>query len=220
MSEYLNLIIQQYYNKPKAMAEIGLYSDEFEKVFNILNDFVNKFDLDKATGDRLDKIGKIVGFGRIVENAIPKVYFGFNDNVESKSFGEAPFFDIVTDSGLSPTELDDNQYKFYLTAKIAKNISKAVMIDDEGFSVQDAVSFLFNGNAFVLDNQNMTLTIYVDSQFNENDIKFLKELDLLPKPQAVGYKFIISFNSENSFGFSDNPNSKSFGVGKFAQLII
>ena len=220
MSEYLNLIIQQYYNKPKAMAEIGLYSDEFEKVFNILNDFVNKFDLDKATGDRLDKIGKIVGFDRVVENAIPKRYFGFNDNVESKSFGEAPFFDIVTDSGLSPTELDDNQYKFYLTAKIAKNISKAVMIDDEGFSVQDAVSFLFNGNAFVLDNQNMTLTIYVDSQFNENDIKFLKELGLLPKPQAVSYKFIINFNSQSFFGFSENENSKSFGVGKFAQLII
>lgn len=220
IEEYKKLTIQQYYNKPRASAEIGLIAGEIEKVFDILNDFVNQFDLDKATGDRLDLIGKIVGISRIVEDGIPKEYFSFEGNPLGRGFGLGSFFRITTDSGFSPTQLDDNQYQFYIKAKIAKNISSAVMVSDDKNSVQDAVSFLFNKNAFVVDNQNMTLTVYVDSIFNENEVKFLRGLNLLPKPQGVGYKFIISFDSNATFGFSNNANAKSFGQGRFARLII
>lgn len=219
IEEYLKFIIQQYYGKPNAMAEMTLITKEFEKVFNILNDFVNQFDLDKATGDRLDLIGKIVGISRIVEDGIPKEYFSFLGNPLGKGFGKGSFFRGTTDSGFSPTELNDNQYQFFIKAKIAKNISKAVMVSDDKDSIQDAVTYLFDSNAYVIDNQDMTLTIYVDSIFNENEVKFLRSLNLLPKPQGVRYKALISFSSTATFGFSNNVNAKSFGQGRFARGI-
>ena len=61
IQEYAKLIVKQYYSKPKARAEIEFKIGEFEKLYNIINTFPDEFDIDLAYGDRLDKIGKIVG---------------------------------------------------------------------------------------------------------------------------------------------------------------
>jgi hypothetical protein len=220
VEEYLKLIIQQYYDKPRAKAEIGLYTAEFEAIYSILKDFESQIDVDRARGKSLDLIGKIVGISRIVENGIPKKYFGFSDNLEAFGFGSGTFFDITTDSGYSPTQLNDAQYRFFIKAKIAKNISSAVMISDDKNSIQDAVQYLFENKAYVVDNQDMTLTIYVDSNFDEDEIRFLRELNLLPKPQGVRYRVIVSYNVDNTFGFNNNSNAFGFGSGAFARLVI
>ena len=59
-SEYVNLLIKQYWEKPKAAAEIGMKAGAWRKTFDWLSSFENEFDLDSATGDRLDIIGRIV----------------------------------------------------------------------------------------------------------------------------------------------------------------
>ena len=59
--EYTQLLIQQYFDRPNAKAEIDLYASEAELIFNFFNAFRTEFDLDTADGDRLDKIGKLVG---------------------------------------------------------------------------------------------------------------------------------------------------------------
>lgn len=223
IEQYRNLIIQQYYDRTKAPAEIDLYSSEFELIFNFISDFENQFDLDQATGDRLDLIGKIVGASRIVESADPviKEYFSFADNPDpnARTFGEAPFFDIVNDTQVTDTELDDVRYRFYLRAKISKNIAAALMESDDQVSIQDIIQYLFNGKAFVVDNLDMSLTIYVDEDIPEEDIKLILDQDLIPKPQGVRYKFVIKYSDGLTFGFAGNPNAKTFGEGRFASIL-
>lgn len=68
---YKGLIIRQYYNRENAAAEIGVMAESWSKVFTLLKSFSYEFDIDTATGDRLDKIGKIVVLRR--EN-LPTAY--------------------------------------------------------------------------------------------------------------------------------------------------
>jgi len=78
-SEYVNLLIKQYWEKPKAYAEIEMKASSWRRSFVWLSSFENAFDLDNATGDRLDIIGRIVGIGRAIPYAVPKIAFGFDE---------------------------------------------------------------------------------------------------------------------------------------------
>lgn len=106
---------------------------------------------------------------------------------------------------------DDNEYRFFLAVKIAQNTGSAFMVSDEKVSIQSVILFAFNGLAYVIDNQNMTLTLRIDSTFSITRLLLLIELKLLPKPQAVGYEIIMVdaltpfgyLESDGVFGFSE-----------------
>jgi len=159
---YKELIILQYYPKAKAQGEINLWSSEFENVYSFLNEFFNQFDLDVATGDRLDKIGKIVGISRIVEGGAAKKFFGYLGALNVLGYDDGRYFvegdDLYTDS-----ELTDGQYRLFIKAKITKNNVSAIMVDDERSGLQSAIQSLFNGEAYVIDNQDMSLNLYISS---------------------------------------------------------
>lgn len=214
---YEKLIILQYYNKPKAKAEIGLHSARYDTLFELIKSFSIEFDLETAWGDRLDKIGKIVGRSRILERGIPKIYFGFAENPNSKGFGEAPFYRL-RDAGYERTEMDDTQYRFFIKAQIIKNTARAVMSSEIGISLQDAVQFLFSSKAYIVDNKNMSMTLYVDKDFDFDLIRTLEEENLIPTPQGVGFRVFIKYDDGNTFGFAENPNAKGFGAGTFARI--
>lgn len=63
--QYTDLIIKQYWEKPKAFAEIEAKAGNYEKVKNFYDSVLEAFDLDTATGRTLDIIGKIVGIERV-----------------------------------------------------------------------------------------------------------------------------------------------------------
>jgi hypothetical protein len=103
------------------------------------------------------------------------------------------------------------------------------MIDDTNkLSLQDLIDFLFEGKGYIVDNQKMGLILYIDVSYDTSKLPFIQQLDLLPRPQAVEYKNIISYNEGNTFGFNDNINNKGFGDlfdvnvdgGIFANIII
>jgi len=187
---YKELIILQYYPKAKAQGEINLWSSEFENVYSFLNEFFNQFDLDVATGDRLDKIGKIVGISRIVEGGAAKKFFGYLGALNVLGYDDGRYFvegdDLYTDS-----ELTDGQYRLFIKAKITKNNVSAIMVDDERSGLQSAIQSLFNGEAYVIDNQDMSLNLYISSDLNTDDLTLIIQADLLPKPQAVRYRWIV-----------------------------
>ncbi len=114
-SEYINLLIKQYWEKPKAAAEIEMKASSWRRSFVWLSSFENAFDLDSATGDRLDIIGRIVGIGRNIPYSIPKIAFGFDENPNSRGFDDlfsplddrAPFQDLF-ESASTELVLDDN----------------------------------------------------------------------------------------------------------------
>ncbi|MCK5610300.1 DUF2612 domain-containing protein, partial [Candidatus Pacearchaeota archaeon] len=94
------------------------------------------------------------------------------------------------------------------------------MVNDDRISLQETIQFLFNGLAFVIDRQDMTLDLYVDISFPAENLLILTALDLLPKPQAVRYDQFFSYSVTGTFGFSSNPNAVGFGAGIFAKIII
>lgn len=216
-NSYLNLLILQYRDSPKASETIKANITKYEELYNVILQFEEAFDIDTAVGVQLDILGKIVGISRIIPDVIPKVYFGFDNNiVNSAGFGDAPFFRLG-DSLLTDTQLNDYDYRFFIKAKIAKNVVTAKMIDDN-LSIQDAIMFMFGNSSYITDNQDMTMSLFLDSSYPDRLLSYLLALDLIPRPQGVKLRDTIIIITSDSFGFNNNPNSKGFGIGKFARI--
>ena len=188
---YKEFLILQYYDKPNAVAEIEAYSSEFENVFDFLKQFLQEFDIDQATGNRLDLIGKIVGVPRFIAGGIPKNFFGFQGDPQSLAYGEGRWrvlSDTLADSAL----MNDGQYRFAIKAKIAKNtVSAKVITDDDREGMQSIISRLFDKRAYVVDNLDMTMTLNIDDDYSSDDVDLLVNANLLPNPQGV--RFIINY---------------------------
>lgn len=214
---YRKLLIVQYADKPKAVAHINNIIGSLEDVYDLANLFEEAFDVDTAVGSQLDILGKIVGIARKVPFAVPKNYFGFSDNTSTAYPMDDKFVNVVAypmknkfEIPYTTGELNDNDFRFFIKAKIIKNYVKAKMIDtDDRLSLQDAIDNLFENKAYVVDNQDMSLTIYINSTFNFNMIQYIKQLDLIPRPQAVRYETVISYSEGSTFGFG--VNNTGFG---------
>ena len=217
---YLDLVALQYFRQPNARAEVTLFTSEIQRIFDFINQWIVEFDLDFATGDRLDKIGKIVGISRFIDNIIPKEYFSFSTNPNGRTFGQGPFIRLF-DSAFTTTELDDNQYRFFIRARIAKNVASAFLVTDDFNSLQDTIQFLFRSRAYVVDNYDMTLTLFLDFDFPEEDLRILLQEDLIPRPQGVRYNIVLTYFEDGTFSFAgnaDSPFARTFGEGRFARL--
>lgn len=216
IAEYLLLLIKQYYDKPNARAEIEAMLQEWALIYELYKSFPPAFDVDIATGDRLDKIGKIVGINRSIPNILPKNRFTFEDDPTGAGFGSlfneafgAPFISLFEEP-LTDLQLDDFDFRFFIKAKIAVNQGSAYLVSDEYTSIQDVIELLFNGDGYVLDNYDMTLTLYVPYGIPKDRFNLIQKLNLLPKPQGVRYR--LFFNGEvDSFGFEDDIGARGFG---------
>lgn len=213
---YENLLILQYSDLPKASETIKALSSKYSDLFDVMRQFEKEFDIDTAVGVQLDTLGKIVGVSRIIPAILPKIYFGFADTPNTGTFSKAPMFRTF-DATFTDTQLNDSDYRFFLKAKITKNVVSAKMIDKD-LSIQDAIAFMFGIDSYVNDNQDMTMTIYIDENYPTQILTFLVALDLIPSPQAVRIKYAIIVSSK-TFGFNNNPNAVGFGQGKFARVL-
>lgn len=223
MSDYIdgnvaNLIIQ-YGNKSNAVSTVTAITEEFELIYDNANILDVAYNLDTAIGKQLDIIGRIVGISRTVPFSVPKKYFGFDGHLNSYPFGSKfnlvvayPFkskFEIPYSDG----QLNDNDYRFFIKAKIIKNYATSKNIDSSNLSIQNAIDYLFNSKAYVVDNMDMTMTLHIDSSYDSSKLTYLENLDLLPRPQGVRYNTLVSYQDGITFGF----NSFNTGLGsKFA----
>jgi len=227
---YLNLLIYQYRGKPKASAEISTIVKEFGSIFELYNSFETEFNLDTARGKQLDIIGRIVGLSRTVPLAVPKKYFGFEDDSTAYPFSDL-FESVVTypfkeldEQEYTDLQLNDEDYRQFLKAKISKNFAESDII-----SINTIVMFLFDDLAEVVDNQNMTLDLYIDATIDVDQVRTIKQLDLLPKPQGVRYNNVIyKYYNQETFGFSDDADALGFSDlfdtnikgGRFAEILF
>jgi hypothetical protein len=217
IDQYTLLLIKQYWEKTRAKAEIEHMMTGWQRIADLMRSFEVEFDLDTARGRQLDVLGKIAGVPRVVPAVLPRVRFGFDQNPNSRGFADrfnllresAPFADRF-EPLFTSQQLDDPQYRQLIRVKVAKNICAAVMTSDERISIQDVIVSAFTGRAYVVDNQDMTLTLYVSPSVSLDELRLIRQLDLLPKPQAVRYKFVVQAEPSVTFGFSSNPNSIGF----------
>jgi hypothetical protein len=235
-TEYRDLLIKQYWEKPKARAEIEAMGYGYEKIYNFFNSFSDKFDLEQATGDQLNILGKILGVSRYTKNLIPKKYFGFAENPNSTGFGDKfqivynvfPFKDKF-ENDYTDYELNDVLYRQIIKAKAALLITSNQMVSDGKISINDTINTLFNGLAYAIDKKNMSLTLYVSPKIDETLLRYIISNQLLPKPAGVRYSIVVQYEPGLTFGFSDNINSLGFADkfdlenqpgGVFAQKFI
>lgn len=216
VDQYTDLLIKQYWDQPKARQTVEALASEYSKVFDFYDAFKDEFDLDKATGDRLDIIGKIVGIQRNIPLVLQKIQFGFEGDATARGFDDlyqsvnsAPFNDIF-EPDYTATQLNDDDYRFFIKAKISKNITSSFMVSDDRVTLQEVIFAVFDGQAYIVDKQDMSLILYVPYDLNPDVLRIVQALDLLPSPQGVGYKIFIAGQTD-SFGFEDDPNAKGFG---------
>lgn len=219
VNHYVNLLAFEFWEKPKANAEVTLLAEEWADLFDFYKSFEQEFNLDNAYGDRLVKIAALVGQPLVIDEGVLKTFFGFALSAVTGTFSQAPMFSIINDSGLTSTELSDGQLRLFIRARIAKNSAAAVMVSDTQTSIQAATQLLFNNRAFVVNNFNMWLTYYVDETVPEDELLLIINADLLPTPQGVGARFIV-YREGETFGFANNSNAKTFGAGIFARLVV
>ena len=217
VTEYTNLLIKQYWEKPRALAEIQLKADTWDKARAFLASLDDAFDLDLAVGKQLDVLGRIVGIPREVPDVVAKTYFGFSSNPDSLGFADrfnaqrigGPFFDRFSNP-FTALQLNDNDYRFFIRVKAALNWASAYVSSDERISIQDVILSAFNGRAYVVDNLDMTLTLYVSPVVSLERLRLIRQLNLLPKPPGVRYNVVIQAEPGATFGFSNNPSPRGF----------
>ena len=217
VEQYTLLLIKQYWEKPKARAEVELKMRMWQKIVDLLQAFEIEFDLDNARGAQLDILGKIAGVPRIVPAVLTRTTFGFDINPNSRGFADrfndlregAPFARRFEPQYTSQ-QLTDNQYRRLIRAKVSLNVTSAYIASDERISIQDVINQAFGGRAYVVDNQDMSLTLYVSPSVSLDELRLIRQLGLLPKPQGVRYSFVIQAEPGVTFGFDNNPNSIGF----------
>lgn len=216
--QYLLYLIKQYYEKPKAKAETKMLLESWEEISDFVQSFGATFDIDNATGETLDLIGRIVGLSRQVNNTTPISLFGFSLNSNANGFWSvtntnrqsAPFFRLGQ-AIYTPLQLQDFEYRKFLKIKISKNTCSPYLVSDDKISLQQVVFNAFDGRAYVTDNKDQSLTLYVSPTVDPDELRLIINLDILPRPITFNYRVIIQAEPSSTFGFSLNANALGFG---------
>lgn len=209
--DYTGLLIKQYWDKPKAFAEINAKAESWESIRDVLASFPAEFDIDASLIEPY--FGVLEGFvlgleGGFILGLSPTSAIGDRLDIIGK---------IV---GLDRGGLTDELYRQLLKVKVAQNNASAFMVSDTRISIQDVIELAFNGEAYAVDNQNMSLTLFIESEtITASFIQLMIDNKLLPKPQGVRYDIVASIGGGIPFGFSESGQPEPTDVLGFSELV-
>lgn len=195
-------IYAQYRNKPKAVAWLNIVNRISAGIASVSELIRISYDIDKATGEQLNIIGRIVVADRSFTGEQP-LYPGLFAKVDGAEFGDddAMFSSLTIDQD---GVMSDDLYRLFIKSKIVKNNSDAT-IDD----ILYGVNFLLP-NAEVLrivDGENMSFSIEFYGNITELERWALLNASLVPKPQGVrfrgfleGYEYVEFGDDDTEFG--------------------
>ena len=207
-----NFIIWQYRTKPKALGTIRAIYTETDNTFKNVVQVADILNIDDATGYALDLVGRHVGVSRILPTAIAKEYFGWLEDDSALSFGVGEFY-RYGDALSASVVLNDNDYRFFIRAKITKNYQNGTIEN-----IVKSIQFVVGNNSNVIDIQNMTMNIIVNSDnLNSLTLYAISKMDILVRPVGVMYEYTVLVN-DKPFGFAHDNGSYGFNIGKFVRL--
>lgn len=207
-----DFLIWQYRTKPKALGTIkAIYSETintFESVINI-GDILN---IDTATGYALDLIGRHIGISRTLNESLAKSLFGFSEGESSLGFGVGEFY-RYGNSLASSLVLNDDDYRFFIKAKIAKNYQDGTI-----GNIVDTIRYLTGKSGNVIDLQNMAMNVVINNTSQSKLVIYaIKNLDVLVRPIGVQYRYLLITN-DNPFGFYEDSTAYGFNLGQFIRI--
>ena len=170
MEAYKNLITSQHRGKPNYMATLTALLKYSEDIFACTVYMDDYFDLDIAGGEQEDVLGVIVGAER-----------------------NLPFQPQTQVSAI----LNNEDYRTFLKAKIAKNLWKGGIND-----IADIWETLFGERIKIIDNQDMTVEVVIENVPSSVVQEMIARGMIVPKPQSVGinYHFVRDLDSALYFG--------------------
>ena len=205
-------IIWQYRTKPKALGTIRAIYAETDNTFKNVVQLADILNIDDAKGYALDLVGKHVGVSRVLPTAIAKKYFGWLEDDTALSFNVGEFY-RNGDALHASVVLNDNDYRFFIKARITKNYQTG-----EISNIVNSIKFVIGKHGNIIDTQNMTMNVLVNSdQLNSITLYAISKMDILVRPVGVMYQYIVLINNE-PFGFSHDNASFGFKLGKFVRL--
>lgn len=220
---YVNLLIIQYHNKPKARAEIGLIADQMV-ANNIFLDIQNAYDIETSVGKQLDVIGKYVGVDRYYSEIVLENYFslitydetislpsspprwGFSDYTTYDDYaynGTLDYDEIIT----TENALFDPDFRTLIKLKILINYSNF-----SHKSIDDNMYAFFGTSVRPESNGGMHMIYFIDSLITPI-LQAILAKQLLPVPMGVGMQIVEGITGDMFALTSYNGYETPFGYG-------
>lgn len=189
---YLGLITEQHQSRPRFAALVELLTSATAASTAAISAIPPAFDLDSATGAQLDAVGLWAGASRAVLAPIPGTSFSFD--TLGLGFDEGTWA-----PGYAPTEgvvlLDDSTYRAAIRLKIVCNHWAGIQAGFEMIPIRLEHSS-DNNLIFGVDNQDMTMTVYVCGPSISVLLRAaIQQGGLVPKPMGVriaGFVYIAA----------------------------
>lgn len=218
---YVNLLIVQYHNKPKAMATIQLFAETM-LANNIFIDIENAYNLDTAVGVQLDVIGKYVGVTRYYSVLDLENFFSLETYLEPApsspprwgfcdyaTFGDFQYNGSLTYGAIiaQNNSLSDTDYRTLLKFKISLNYSNA-----SNFDIDNIVYGTFGDLIRAESTGNMSIVYFIKPPLTELLIAVMFKR-LLPHPIGVGALAVNNITGD-MFALTDYSGYETpFGYG-------
>ncbi|MFT8482720.1 MAG: DUF2612 domain-containing protein [Gluconobacter cerinus] len=189
-------ILAQYANSPSLCTIIEGFNQAVDPGLVIDNWYDNVWNPQTATGWGLDVWGRIVGVSRVLK-VTETNFFGFSQgSPDSKTFGSGVFYNggSVTSNYI----LSDEAFRRLIFAKAAANIWDGSIPSLNAILMQ---LFGDEGNCYVADNQDMTITVTFEFTPSPVGISIIAS-GILPRPSGVeySYAFTPAFIKDTDFG--------------------
>lgn len=186
---YLSLITSQHADKPKFRAMVAASVKPFCDIQACAANLINDFDLDQAQGVQLDAIGLWVGISRRIAVPLTGIYFTYDDPPGSKTGYDNAIYKEVGDPSTGLTVLPDSLYLPLIRAKIVANYSRGTT--DDIYDILDVFT-MEPGSVLITNNQDMTITLTIDStRLSNAQIQIITTGTIPIKPAGVGINYII-----------------------------
>lgn len=211
MQNYLDTVLSQYANSPSLMSLIDSFNSAVDPSPNIDAFYDNVWNIQTAQGYGLQVWGRIVGVSNVL--AIPggAPFFGFEEagTASAAPFGQGAFY-----SGSQATQnytLSDDAFRALILIKALANISQSNIPTYNTILTQ---LFLGRGNAYVMDNGNMQMTLVCNFPLQSFEVAILTQSGAFSPPTGVLANIMVV--SAQTFGFAEaGPSSCGFNQGTF-----
>lgn len=218
---YVNLLIIQYHNQPKAMATIQLFA-EIMMANGVMLDVLEGYNLETAVGTQLDIIGKYEGVDRFYRELSLADYFSLETYTEAPpstppryGFTDYAGYDTTPPNGTliyseiisANNMLVDAVFRQLIKLKILQNYL------NHSCAAIDGGLYSFFGTAIRMEDMYGMHMVYFVTAAETALIVAALYKKVLPKPMAVGALIVSDIEGE-MFAFTDYTGYESpFGYG-------
>lgn len=157
------LVTFQFEDSPVFDKFLQLMAEGATEIQQVYKDLLELRSIETAEGAQLDIIGKIVGQDRLLYDVEFFEFFGFQSHFQAGSFGTevdarlGAKFKGVGDRASGNILLDDDMYRVFIKAKIARNVTRATPEE-----VMHFINFIFNTDkSSVIDEGGGKLSIFL-----------------------------------------------------------